>query len=237
MAYYKALSVVRPVQPLQDKYMAIDPKTLLDSRQKIANIESRGHGDYVALGPVLKSGAYKGDRAYGRYQMMGKNIPQWSKQVLGRSVTPQELLKNPELQDKIFDGIFGGYIKKYGSPEKAAKVWFGGEGGLANSKAKDVLGTTVEDYAKKFTGSTVADNRPDTTTETMKNVAMNDQNTTTGPMAKTTLPVDQSSPAKVMLMNLLSDTATVPPTPPQPTPAPTSKNGLLQGLLLGKGAL
>lgn len=114
-------------------------------RDAIASIESAGSGDYSALGPKVKGG----DRAYGRYQVMGNNIAQWSKAALGRSITPQEFLASPELQDAIFDHRFGGYVAKYG-PEKAARAWFGGPGAINKPGAKDVLGTDVSSYGKKF---------------------------------------------------------------------------------------
>lgn len=114
-------------------------------REAIASIESKGSGDYAALGPKTKTG----DRAYGRYQVMGANIPEWTKAALGKAMTPEEFLKNPAAQDKVFDHRFGGYVKKYG-PEKAARAWFGGPGAVNNPKAKDVLGTSVSTYGQKF---------------------------------------------------------------------------------------
>jgi len=43
----------------------------------ISEVESGGQADpYRATGPIVTSGAYAGDRAYGKYQVMGKNIPQ-----------------------------------------------------------------------------------------------------------------------------------------------------------------
>jgi len=41
-------------------------------------------------------------------------------------------------------------VKKYGSPEAAARAWFAGEGGMNNRGAKDVLGTSVQGYSDKF---------------------------------------------------------------------------------------
>jgi hypothetical protein len=111
----------------------------------IAGIESGGR--YDALGPVTGSG----DRAYGKYQMMGANIPQWSQAALGRSVTPQEFLANPQLQDVIFKHRFGQYVNKYG-PGGAARAWFAGEGGMNNPDAKDQLGTSVAAYERRFLG-------------------------------------------------------------------------------------
>ena len=111
----------------------------------IANIESGGR--YDLRGPVTKTG----DRAYGKYQVMGNNIPAWSQAALGRSVTPQEFLANPKLQDDIFKHRFGQYVDKYG-PGGAARAWFAGEGGMNNPNAKDQLGTTVAGYERRFLG-------------------------------------------------------------------------------------
>jgi hypothetical protein len=109
----------------------------------ISGIESGGR--YGLLGPVTKSG----DRAYGKFQVMGANVPQWTQQFYGKSLTPQEFLANPQAQDAVFQGKFGQYADKYG-PEGAAKAWFAGEGGMNNPNAKDMLGTTVAQYGQKF---------------------------------------------------------------------------------------
>jgi hypothetical protein len=111
----------------------------------IANIESGGR--YDLLGPVTKTG----DRAYGKYQVMGNNIPEWSQAAIGRRLTPQEFLANPQLQDTIFKQRFGQYVDKYG-PGGAARAWFAGEGGMNNPNAKDQLGTSVASYERKFLG-------------------------------------------------------------------------------------
>lgn len=108
----------------------------------IASVESGGR--YDLLGPQTK-----GDRAYGKYQIMGNNIGPWSQEILGQAVTPDQFLANPQLQDAIFQGKFGQYVAKYG-PEGAARAWFAGEGGMNNPNAKDVLGTTVSGYGAKF---------------------------------------------------------------------------------------
>lgn len=112
----------------------------------IASIESAGDGDYRAVGPMVTR---TGDRALGRYQVMGQNIRPWSREVLGREVTPQQFMADPKLQDAIFEGKFGQYVQKYG-PEGAAKAWFAGEDGMNNPNARDQLGTTVSAYAQKF---------------------------------------------------------------------------------------
>lgn len=109
----------------------------------ISTVESGGN--YKAIGPATRNG----DRAFGKYQVMGANIAPWTQEVLGRPLTRQEWLANPDLQDKVFEAKFGKYVEKYG-PEGAAKAWFAGEKGMNNPNAKDVLGTTVSGYAQKF---------------------------------------------------------------------------------------
>jgi hypothetical protein len=109
----------------------------------IASIESGGK--YDRLGPVTKTG----DRAYGKYEVMGANIPQWTKVHLGQEMTPDAFLSDPKAQDAVFNGRFGQYAQKYG-PEGAAKAWFAGEKGMNNPNARDQLGTTVAAYAQKF---------------------------------------------------------------------------------------
>lgn len=114
-----------------------------DAASAIAGIESGGK--YDLLGPVTKTG----DRAYGKYQVMGANIPEWTKTHLGQPMTPEQFLASPEAQDAVFKGQFGQYSQKYG-PEGAARAWFAGEGGMNNPNARDQLGTTVQAYADKF---------------------------------------------------------------------------------------
>lgn len=114
-------------------------------RDAIASIESAGSGDYAAVGPTHPELG----RALGRYQVMEANIGPWSRQVLGREVTPEEFMANPEIQDAIFDGIFGQYVEKFG-PEGAAQAWFAGPGGVGKMDRSDSLGTTVSAYTDKF---------------------------------------------------------------------------------------
>lgn len=109
----------------------------------IAGIESGGK--YDALGPITKSG----DRAFGLHQIMGRNIGPWTKETIGAEMTPQQFLTNPQAQDDVFKAKFGQYVQKYG-PDGAARAWFAGEGGMNNPNARDQLGTSVSDYAKKF---------------------------------------------------------------------------------------
>lgn len=109
----------------------------------IASIESGGN--YGAMGPKTKTG----DRAYGKYQIMGANIPQWTQAALGQAMTPQQFLASKEAQDATFNHRFGGYVDKYG-PADAASMWFSGRPLAKAGNASDALGMTTPRYVKRF---------------------------------------------------------------------------------------
>lgn len=117
-----------------------------DYANAIASIESAGSGDYAALGPVTR----KGNRAYGRYQVMDFNIGPWTEKYLGRRMTPEEFLASPEAQDAVFAGEFGSYIQRYGNPQDAASAWFTGRPLSEGAGRSDILGTTGSAYVDKF---------------------------------------------------------------------------------------
>src|SRR3990167_864328 len=95
-----------------------------DIAESIAIVESSGN--YSALGPIIKSGTYSGQRAMGKYQIMQGNIPAWSQEILGRRRTAEEFLRNPELQDLIAVGKMNKIFDKYKTPQDVASVWFSG---------------------------------------------------------------------------------------------------------------
>ena len=119
--------------------------------EAFAAVESRGSGDYKALGKSIKSGMYKGDRAYGRYQVMGKNIPVWTKKYLGESMTKEDFLNSPETQDNLIKAFLREKYEKYGTIEDAVSEWFTGD---PLKKAQDRNASdgdsTVNEYVSKF---------------------------------------------------------------------------------------
>lgn len=108
----------------------------------IASIESKGSGDYSAVGPATRTG----DRAYGKYQVMGANIPSWTKEVLGKEMSPQEFLSNQAAQDAVFKTKFpqGG-----GNDADRASVWFTGKP-LAQGGNRSDGYITGNQYVDKF---------------------------------------------------------------------------------------
>ena len=96
-------------------------------------------GNYGKLGLVNPK---TGDQAYGAYQVMGANVPVWTKEYLGRSMTPQEFLHDKNAQDAVYKARMGQYIGQYGL-NGALDHWLG------MGKA-DFTGTTHPQYQQKF---------------------------------------------------------------------------------------
>lgn len=122
---------------------------LSDAMKRIARNESPS-GNYKELGPVVTSGQYKGQRALGLYQVMPGNIPAWSKEALGYSITPQQFLNSPQLQEKIVAHQMTQAYKKYGNWSDVASVWFTGRPLAQGKNARDVLGTSGSEYVRRF---------------------------------------------------------------------------------------
>ena len=92
----------------------------------LGHVESTN--DYSVIGPETR----RGDRAYGRFQVMDFNVPSWSEQYYGTRLTPQEFLANQEAQDAVFRGRMGEYYgQSTGTPEErirnAGSLWFTGQ--------------------------------------------------------------------------------------------------------------
>lgn len=112
----------------------------------IAGIESKGQANpYAAIGPDTGKG-----RAYGKYQVMDFNIPTWTKEVLGQSLTPQQFAASPDAQEAVFKAKFGQYVQQYGNPQDAASAWFTGKPLAQGANRSDVNGMTGQGYVDKF---------------------------------------------------------------------------------------
>lgn len=143
-----------PAQPLQKVMTTVGStvsntvSTLTSSMSNYAtaikSIESGGN--YSAIGPLSR----KGDRPYGAYQVMGNNIPSWTKELLGYSVSTQEFLKSKSIQDGVFAQQFGKYVTRFGNDLDAASAWLTGRPMAKAGNDADVLGTTASKYVQKF---------------------------------------------------------------------------------------
>ena len=126
-----------------------DDSLLEEGKRQVAGLESGGN--YKALGPSVHNGT---DRAYGKYQVLGANIPKWTEKYVGKSMTPEEFLNSPEAQERVFEGAFGDALKKYGNLKDAKSWWHSGTdyAHAVSRGAKDILGTTTEKYASASGG-------------------------------------------------------------------------------------
>jgi len=149
--------------PTPDKKPAGIPATkgnILDaSAAAIKGIESSGNYDTVGPKVVYKGGPYKGmeDYAYGAYGVMGVNVGPWTKEALGKEMTPEEFRKDKDAQDAVFKHQFGQLVEKHGNPLDAASVWFSGKTRAEDDGRRDVLGTSIPGYVKKFATATGLD--------------------------------------------------------------------------------
>ena len=104
-------------------------------------------GNYNAIGKPNS----KGQKAYGKYQVMDFNVPSWTKEATGTSMNPQQFLSDTKAQDTVAKHKLGSYLKQYGNPQDAASVWFSGRPVAKAGNAADVLGTTVPQYVSDVT--------------------------------------------------------------------------------------
>lgn len=104
--------------------------------------EQESGGDYAVQ---------NGIGAMGAYQVMPSNIEGpagWDMEALGRNITGQEFLSDPNLQNSIARFKLRDYFKKYGAGG-AAKAWYAGPGNAdLNSNAPQYGGPSVNGYAE-----------------------------------------------------------------------------------------
>lgn len=112
--------------------------------QGISNVESQG--DYNMTSKASKNG----DRAYGKYQIMGNNIPAWTTEALGHPMTAQQFLADPQAQERVAAFKLNQSLQQGYSPEDAASIWFSGRPQNKAGNAKDAYGTSVPQYINKF---------------------------------------------------------------------------------------
>jgi len=177
------------------------------AKQGVSRVESGGN--YGAIGPDVKrkDGV---DRAYGKYQVMGANIPSWTKQALGRSLTPQEFLNDKDAQEAVFEDQFKRNIAKYGSLEDAVSVWFSGRPLAQATKAgaRDV-NMGVQDYVGKVMSGAVGPYK------TAKTVPMTGE----APSLRN-VPVNAFTPEAAPANAFAASTAAPVPAMPQAAPLP-----------------
>jgi hypothetical protein len=89
--------------------------------------------------------------AVGKYQVLKTNVPGWSRDVLGYSMTWQQFLANPAAQDKIAGAKLTDYYQRYGA-RGAASAWYSGNPALANSTRSQSGGPSIKAYVDQVIG-------------------------------------------------------------------------------------
>lgn len=145
----------RPPSPKELQAHAENPTGIANAHPQlgatmnsIAQIESGGEKNpYNTIGKATSSG----DHAYGFSQIMGSNIPSWTKEAgLGR-MTPKQYLASPEAQRKTTAYHLNKILKQGYSPQDAASIWFTGRPvNKVSDNVKDSYGTTNDQYQKRF---------------------------------------------------------------------------------------
>ena len=91
-----------------------------------------------------------GSGALGKYQVMPANVPSWSKAAIGHSVTPAEFLASPEIQEKVFEKIFGDSVRRHGNLADALSEWHSGvDLKTATAQGRNDGNMSTADYVKK----------------------------------------------------------------------------------------
>lgn len=83
--------------------------------------------------------------AVGKYQVLKSNIPEWSRQILGHSITWQQFRDSPKLQEQIVRGKLKRYYDKYGA-RGAASAWYSGNPSLDQSTKPQPGGPSIKKY-------------------------------------------------------------------------------------------
>lgn len=111
--------------------------------QALAQVESGGR--YSAIGPTVNN-----DNAVGKYQVMGNNIPQWTKEATGQSATPSEFKSNANLQDRVAVYKINALLQQGYHPQDIASIWLSGRPLAGNNRADKATGVTVPQYVQRF---------------------------------------------------------------------------------------
>lgn len=113
----------------------------------IAHVESEGAKNPYQL---IGKDTGKGDHALGKYQVLSSNVPEWTKEALGQSMTPYDFLNSPEAQEKVAAYMVEKYKKQGMSPQDIGSMWFTGKPLAKAGNVHDSYGTTPQQYVTKM---------------------------------------------------------------------------------------
>lgn len=122
--------------PIQQEITYTPDTKFSNIREKIAYRESRGSENPYTATNENKDGTSD----YGKYQVNEQTLSTYSEKFLGRKVTPQEFLANPDLQEQFFDAAMK-HLKSLGakSDEVVMALWHKGWGDVSSKRVKELL--------------------------------------------------------------------------------------------------
>ena len=123
----------------------------LDIFKKAVASKESGKLGYKALGIPVHEYGYDGDRARGKYQIMGKNWPKWAKEAgLPESTWDPDTGMTPENQEFVASYKFKQYYNKFGGDwKKVAIAWYSGPSGM-DKKVKNYKKVYHKGHDKPF---------------------------------------------------------------------------------------
>jgi hypothetical protein len=108
-----------PIQPAP----RVQAPTPADTSPALAGSSAPVGHDFV--GPIVN-----GDRPYGRYGVMGKLIPSYTKEVLGEEMAPADFLTNPQAQEAVAKALgLGAVPQSMASPGASPPITSAPPGG------------------------------------------------------------------------------------------------------------
>lgn len=116
-------------------------------KRETGGVDEFGEADpYLQRGTIVSRGQYAGQRALGKYQVMPGNLPEWSMEALGRPVTVEEFIANPEIQEAIARFKVAQLYRQYGNVRDVQSAWFSGGPLSERAGRRDDNNTSVEQY-------------------------------------------------------------------------------------------
>lgn len=113
-----------------------------------------------AIGQQESSGRYNlrnpDSGAMGKYQIMPSNIEGnrgWDYEALGRNISTEDFMNNPQIQEQIAQYKLNQYYNKYGA-QGAAAAWYGGPGAVSRMNSTKRYGQypSISEYIRQVLG-------------------------------------------------------------------------------------
>ena len=100
-----------------------------------------------AIAQQESGGSYSANNgiAVGKYQILKSNVPGWTKEALGHSLTWQQFIADHAAQEQVAAYKIGAYYRKYGV-RGAASAWYSGDPKLSESTRPQSGGPSIKHY-------------------------------------------------------------------------------------------